>query len=251
MKVSLVCFIVILSCSLTGNAQRMNKVQAECFILGTLGDYMGRNLDPRERALVDRYYAMEGPVVDALEPIIKSNYPKISYKAERYKDEDGEPVSYKIYSDSLAKMLNSYYVFTAQQHWTDNHEEILLGRLNADKIKTEEQQLAFLAGVYARFGVPCDTAYHISIPNSISKVQFCKQLLTQLNGKPYYQFMPDFIPNGYHLYFHPPARVKSYLAKYSVRLNNKVNETKKRYIERIVAKYDAIHKEVAKKTMAN
>jgi len=248
MKICLLSFVLLFALSSTGYSQSMTKIQAEYFILGTLNDYMGRSLDPREKNMLDHYDALQGPLVDALEPIIKSNYPNVSYKAERYKNKDGEPLSYKIYSDTLARILNSYYLFSKANHWTDTGEEILLGRLNADKIKTEEQQLAFLAGVYARFGVPCDTAYHISVANSVSKAQLCTQLLAKLNSKPYYQFMPNFIPNGYHVYFHPSAKVKAYLAKYSVDLNNQLIETQKRYIARMTAKYGSKQDETIKKS---
>ena len=238
MKKCLLSFIVVLVITKIGYSQSMTKTQAEYFILGTLNDYMGRSLDPREKNLVDRYDRLQGPVVDALEPVIKSIYPNVSYKAERYKDKDGQPLSYKIYSDTLARVLNSYYLFSAAKHWTDTGEEILSGRLNADKIKTEEQQLAFLAGVYARFGVPCDTAYHISIANSVSKARLCTQLLAGLNSEPYYQIMRDFIPNGHHVYFHPSAKVKAYLAKYSLAINTRLEATQKHFIDSLSAKYD-------------
>lgn len=137
-------------------------------------------------------------------------------------------------------------MFSAAQHWTDTGEEILSGRLNAGKIKTEEQQLAFLAGVYARFGVPCDTAYHISVANSLSKAQLCTQLLAQLSSKPSYQFMPNFIPNGHHVYFHPSAKLKAYLAKYSTDITNRLAETVKQYIADITAKYGTKQDETIK-----
>lgn len=57
MKKCLLSFIAVLVLARVGYSQSMTRVQAEYFILGTLNDYMGRSLDPREKNLVDRYDA--------------------------------------------------------------------------------------------------------------------------------------------------------------------------------------------------
>src|SRR5206468_3443289 len=120
--------------------------------------------------------------------------------------------------------------------WTDTGEEILLGRINADNIKTQYQMMAFIAGVFARFGMPCDTAYNISIANSVSKTRLCNQILTELKSKPNYQILRNFIPVGHHIYFHPSNKLKAYLSKYSVDINNQLADALKEYINRTVLK---------------
>jgi hypothetical protein len=148
-------------------------MQREYFVLGTLDDYMGRQLDPSGKNLFDRYDATQGPLVSAVDSILKIDYPVSDYKVQRYLDANGNPLSAKIFSDKLSSKFNSYYQFEPSGSYTSPRDEaILRGKLRVDAFKNQEQKLAFLTGVYVRYGSPNDTACLISIPNRPYKRQF-------------------------------------------------------------------------------
>lgn len=218
-KIPLITFLlIILSQALFG--QTLNKIQREYFVLGTLDDYMGRQLDPRDKNLLDSYDATQGPLVNVIDSVLKIDYPVSDYKVERYTDTAGHPLSFKIFSKILSEKFNGYYDFESSGSTTsDNDPEldnkpILMGKLKQDIFRSTEDKLAFLAGVYVRYGFPNDTAYEIAIPNGPYKSSICYKLLKDMNCNPAYIILKDHIPVGHLLYFHPSPQVKAYLEKF-------------------------------------
>jgi len=218
-KKPLITFIlIILSQALFG--QMLNKTQREYFVLGTLDDYMGRQLDPRDKNLLDRYDATQEPLVSAVDSILKIDYTVSDYKVERYDDTAGRPLSFKIFSKILSEKFNGYYEFEPSGSSTEdndpmlNTKPILVGKLKQGIFKSDEDKLAFLAGVYVRYGFPNDTACEIAIPNGPYKSSICYKLLKDMKCNPAYIILKDHIPVGHLLYFHPSAQVKAYLEKF-------------------------------------
>lgn len=208
--------------NLHASSQAMNKLQAEFYILGTLNDYSGRTYDPGYKNILDQYYGQD-LLINTIASIIKRNYPDYAFKIEH------DAYNIKLYADSLSKKFNSYYQFKPTSRIAYG-EAVLIGKLNADLINTEEKKMAFLGGVYSRFGQNCDSDFYISIPNSYSKIQLCVQLLTELGCKPYYEVVSEAIPNGHHLIFHPTKKVKDYLSQYSIYLKQRLPASTMRLI---------------------
>jgi hypothetical protein len=61
-------------------AQTENKSLNEFFILGTLKDYMGRDLDPRQENLLDRYDPSEGVMKSIIDSLVRTTYQKKNIK---------------------------------------------------------------------------------------------------------------------------------------------------------------------------
>ena len=207
-----ICSLIILSQTLS--AQQLNKTQREYFILGTLSDYMGRSLNPREKNLLDSYYAYEGPLVTILDSLLKIEYSASDYASEKSFRSNGRLSRFKISSDIISSKLNSYYKFKPSGSFTMEYDTIYRGTLKDDIFKTDAEKLAFLTGVYVRFGMHNDTAYEISIANSISKALVCYHLLKEFNCKPTYSIWQNYIPVGHHIYFHPSEELKAYLLQF-------------------------------------
>lgn len=218
LKISiLILFILIASDSF---AQKLSKTEREYYILGTLDDYMGRQIDPRDENLLDRYDATQGPLVTNVDSILKIDYPASDYRVEKYTDKAGNPLSFKIFSKVLTEKVNGYYEFKPSGSSTVdidpllNNQRVMTGVLKQNIFSNNNEKLAFLAGVYVRYGFANDTAYHISIGNGPYKASVCYKILKDMNCKPSYIVMKNYIPVGYHLYFHPTAQVKSYLEQF-------------------------------------
>jgi hypothetical protein len=235
-KLAIAIFFITICNGVFG--QGLNKIQREYFLLGTLNDYMGRSVDPRDKNLVDRYDAIQGPLVNTLDSILKLDYPNSAYRVERYTDSKNAPLSFKIFSDTLFKKLNKYYIFKQSGSFTSdnnpqlNNRPILVGALKTNVFHNDSEKLAFLAGTYVRFGLSNDTAYEISIANSYSKAIVCYHLLTDFKCKATYQVRQNYIPTGFHVYFHPNAQVKAYLQNY-IYLRKRLDEALNAYIQKI------------------
>ena len=196
-------------------SQTLLHTKNELFILGTLSDYMGREIVPGMKGTLDRYDQTEGPLVDALDSIIKKTYPGITYRVDRRYISSEEATNYQINSDSLEKLFNHYYNFQQSGIYTSpDSQPILVGRLKQNIFQDKNDKLAFLAGVYVRFGRADDTAFYIGIANSQSKAELCFELFKELNCKPTDRIMYGNIPVGHLVYFHPNAEVKAYLLHY-------------------------------------
>ena len=217
--------------------QQLNKVEREYFILGTLNDYMGRYLDPRDKSLIDRYDALQGPLITAIDSILEKDYANSSYKVDRYFDSNGDLISAKIFSDTVFTKINAYYSFRESGSSTSdndpqlNNKPILMGTLKKDIFNNASEKLAFLAGAYVRYGLPNDTAYLINIGNSLSKATMCFQLLQEFDCKPSYNILHN-IPTIHQVYFHPSNKVKTYLEQ-CMYLRKRLYDAELLWIEKI------------------
>jgi len=232
-------FILLFSLAIANSSfgQKLNKVEREYFVLGTLSDYMGRDLDPREKNLLDRYDALQGALITVVDSLLKIDYPISSYKVDRYLDSSSNLQSGKIFSDNLSTKFNSYYVFKESGEFTSdndpqlNFKPILRGALKKEIFANDPQKMAFLAGAFVRFGLVNDTAYEISIANSYSKAKVCYDLLADFKCEPVYQISQNYIPVGHHVYFHPSQKIKIYLQQFMY-LRKRLDESEQMWFER-------------------
>lgn len=218
LKISiLILFILIASDSF---AQKLSKAEREYYILGTLDDYMGREIDPGDQNLLDRYDATQGPLVTNVDSILKIDYPTSDYKVEKYTDKEGNPSGFKISSLILSRRFNEYYEFkptgssTADIDPLLNNQREMTGILKQNIFSNNNEKLAFLAGVYVRYGFASDTAYEISIGNGPYKASVCYKILKDMDCSPSYIILKDHVPVPHILYFHPTLRVKAYLKRF-------------------------------------
>src|ERR1700743_3171642 len=226
---------MLLFISSNTTAQRLTKTQAEYFILGTLSDSDGRVINPDSKNEFDYYFEWEKPLVSMIDSIIKVNYSNMSFQLKQNQHPTGIPQYFFIYSGSLSDKFNKYYKFKSTGTVTLNGEEEKYGVLDNSIFKTDDEKLAFLAGVYARFGETTDTAYCIHISESPSKVKVCNDLLKEFKCESTYQVINN-IPTQVLVYFHPTGKVKAYLQKFLL-LNKSIQEGKYQIFQNLMNSY--------------
>jgi hypothetical protein len=188
-------------------AQSQDKNLNEFLILGTLNDYMGRQFDPEDSTLLDRYYSpSEVIIISIVDSLIKVTYPKKIY-------DHVKKTQSTINSDFLAKRFNAFYDFSPSGLSTMGGMKVLEGRLKDNIFHNEQEKLAFLTGAYLRFGNTCDSAYYLSFPNGARKATICNKLLKELGCQPLYHIQRN-IPVGHYVFFHPTRKVLAYLKQY-------------------------------------
>jgi hypothetical protein len=217
-------------------AQSLTKNQADYFILGTLSDSEGRvaNVDGKDE--LDYYFQWEKPLVSLVDSILKVNYPITTFELKQNQHPEGIQRYFFIYSDSLCNKFNRYYEFkpTGTSTYPDDNTEYY-GVLNDNIFRSDDQKLAFLAGVYVRFGEKTDTAYSIHISESPSKVKACYDLLKEFKCKSTYKVINN-IPTQVFVYFHPTEGIKADLKRYD-RLNTEIQKTRNLIFKKIYDQY--------------
>jgi len=206
-------------------AQTENKSLNEFLILGTLNDYMGRRLDPEQENLLDRYDPSEGVMKSIIDSLVRTTYPKKKYQ-------EMEIGVNTISSDFLANRFNEFYNYNKSGSSTLDGREVLVGKLKDNIMQNEQEKLAFLAGAFLRFGSISDSAYCISVANSLSKAEVCNKLLNDLGCEPYYNIRRN-IPNIHHVFFHPTQEVLAYLKKYE-KLHKTVEDSRKLFFQNMI-----------------
>ncbi|ADY50621.1 hypothetical protein Pedsa_0032 [Pseudopedobacter saltans DSM 12145] len=207
-------------------AQTENKSLNEFLILGTLKDYMGRNLDPRQENLLDRYDPSESVMKSIIDSLIRVTYPNEVYHGI-------EIGANTISSKFLADRFNRFYSYTESSSYTTQGKPILTGKLRDNIMPKEKEKLAFLAGAFLRFGSISDTAYRITIANSLSKANVCDKLLKELGCKPYYNIRRNYIPVGHDIFFHPTPKVLAYLNKHE-KLRKRIEDSRNLFIQNML-----------------
>lgn len=207
-------------------SQTEKKTLNEFLILGTLNDYMGRWLDPRQENLLDRYDPSEGVMKSIIDSLVRTTYPQKKYK-------EMEIGVNTISSNFLANRFNEFYNYNRNGASTPDGREILVGKLKDNIMQNEQEKLAFLSGAFLRFGTIRDSAYCISIANSLSKAEVCYKLLKELGCKPSYNISRNIIPNGHAVFFHPTQKVLVYLKKYE-KLHKAIEDSRELFIQNML-----------------
>jgi hypothetical protein len=207
-------------------SQTEKKSLNEFLILGTLNDYMGRWLDPRQENLLDRYDPSEGVMKSIIDSLVRTTYPQKKYK-------EMEIGVNTISSNFLANRFNEFYNYNRNGASTPDGREILVGKFKDNIIQNEQEKLAFLAGAFLRFGTIRDSVYCISISNSLSKAEVCNKLLKELGCKPSYNIWRDIRPNSHVVFFHPTQKVLAYLKKYE-NLHKTIEDSRKLFFQNML-----------------
>ena len=218
---SILFLLMVLSGALS--AQPTQRPVKEFFVLGTMQDYMGR-LARQKGDELDIYYRVEKPIVLALNAMLPKIYPYADVKLDIQTRAKGDTSGFKLTCDTIARRINAYYDYSLPRYHV---------KLKEDIFKTDDERLAFIAGAYARFGARCDTAWCISIANSISKTKLLDSLLKHFGCKSVEIVKTGYIPVGHWLYFHPTKKVEAYLQQY-VALNREQQAYQEGYFQRML-----------------
>ena len=207
-------------------SQTEKKTLNEFLILGTLTDYMGRYLDPRQENLLDRYDPSEGVMKSIIDSLVRTTYPQKIYQ-------EMEIGVTTISSNFLATRFNGFYSFNISGASTPDGRDVLVGKLKDNIMQNEQEKLAFLAGAFLRFGTIRDSLYSISISNSLSKAEVCNKLLKELGCKPSYNILQNLRPTGHVVYFHPTQDVLAYLKKYE-KMHKTIEDSRKQFFQNML-----------------
>lgn len=163
---SCLLFVLFSSFSLLAKAQfDVEKYDKECFLVGTLDEYMGydRTFEVKgEDAFyqrVEKYRLNELSTVLFLSSLFDSDYQDISI----VKTENIVP-EIAIYSPGLSAEVDKYYNYEPKVACTAQGNRVYSGKVSGEKIETEKQKLSFLLGAYLCYGKACD--------NEIGKYRF-------------------------------------------------------------------------------
>lgn len=222
---SLLLVSFLLSWTQFNYAQQPNiRIDNNYFLIGSLSDYMGRIHYKEIDKEVDVYFKYEKALALAVDSIFKSQYQDLRL------NENLDTNAFELISESIANMIDQYYIYKPSGSFTMDHDTIYYGSLRKDIFKSDLQKLSFLTGVYVRFGETNDSTFCIRIHNSMSKAKICADLLKEigcLNVE--YEVLTGHIPVSHIVYFTPTDELKTYLAEF-IYLRQRMNDA---YVNKI------------------
>ena len=219
--------LLFMAVAITNGQSPTVKMDYNYFLLGTLSDYMGRELYKNNENRVDLYYKQDQSLMFFLDSVFRDKYPDLKLTNNRI----------ELQSKSLAQKMNDFYSFKPSSRRmyngevdistlnldsltktpdfiTKNFDTVYVGSIKNSVFKTDVQRLSFVAGAYLRFGGKNDSISFVSIANSTSKVEVLAELLKELkctNVK--YVVKNDYIPCGRTVYFTPTNELKRYFTE--------------------------------------
>ena len=223
MSIRLILFSSTLFLSSLSHGQE--RLDLAYFTLGLVNDYLGREYikgDQQSLTKVDEFHETEIELINCLDSLIdlenkfRDRTERIDKKFVRRSDKEcpncNEFFIYK--SKYLAQHTNSKYKFRFSKSWDMRDRKIYYGRLKKRTIKTPEQKIAFLTGVFIRYGMLKNGIYTIHLANSTSKFDLIQSFLKDigceiLNVK----INTQSVPIGQYIEFMPNDRLKSELQK--------------------------------------
>src|SRR5690606_16806649 len=173
MKKLVITLLLFISCF--AYSQNLDK---EYFVLGTLNDYMGRQVyssSLTER--IDVFSETEKPLMDTIIALFDN---KMLIEEDRK--------NYILKSEALTQKLNSLYDFTFSSKSAKTYEDlqnkkldsVFAGVLKEDIFENKEQIYSFITGAYVRHKRNDDSTYGIFIANSRSKAKLLYEKLLEL-----------------------------------------------------------------------
>lgn len=220
-------FLVSLVLLCNGQSKEV-KIDYDYFLLGTLGDYMGREKYLKTINRVDDYYKKDKSLVLFLDSLFRYKYPDLRLVTNK------NTGYLELESKMLAQKMNDFYLFypsgrnayigeadfetlnidslsKTDDFYTTNFDTIYTGCLKSDIFKNDFERLSFLTGAYIRFGGKNDSVYFISIANSVSKVKCATEQLTKLKcNNIKYLIKEGYIPTPHTVYFTPTNELRKY-----------------------------------------
>jgi hypothetical protein len=201
-----ICLCFGFSCSKPGNQafSKENLTPSMYKMLGMLAEYVSRfsvhKVTPRNENLVIYFYPVEKKVAGIFEELIKQYKKELKANFE-YSKRTGKQGHIYFYSQKINKIVNSFHMMKGR--YATINPEIFS---DADI----ESKLAFLEGVYLRFG--CDNANLIRMYNALNKMETIGLVLKLLGCKNIYIYKTEMcMPNAIEIIFDPTEEVKKRL----------------------------------------
>jgi hypothetical protein len=181
-------------------------VDSYCFI-----EWGGRKL----ASLVISLFSNEFPDLRTEE-----HFPLLAQNAER---------CISLYSESLTKIIDSYYDYRSSSSRTVFSDTVYSGYLKPEKLQTVSQKLSFLAGAMLRYLHKDEKSerYVFTMHNSLSKAKLCFELLKAFDCKNViYERIEDFSSAVHTVYFEPSETISKLIEKVkAIREKLENNET--------------------------
>lgn len=216
MKKHLFFIIIPVLCIVKSFSQTPNRslsfgqfnFEKESFLIGTLDDYMGHHQtfnptgDKFYYQMVDIYFQDEKKIALLIDSLFKFE------NTDLHINNNGSSKRIKLYSATLSKKVDKYYIYKPSGSYTVSNDTIYSGSLKKDMIKTDEQKLSFLVGVFLRNGGTTDSKEcFISTPNSPNKAKLCTEFLKEFSCKNVELKVLNNIPTGYWVFFEPSEKI--------------------------------------------
>lgn len=230
MKIIAITLIIVLFAQYSFCQNKNVKLDNLQVLIGTLNDYMGRQI-VRSEDKIDSFYGTEEQLVVYLYSILKNEYPDLAIKNQDISEKHW--LQFDLESSLLTKKVDHYYDYEFANKWSSNGDSIFVGTLKPEMLKTKAQKLSFLAGTYLKFGEVKDHKYYIRISNSLSKTKICVDLLQKLGcSKVEYHIYKERIPNGHEIVFVPTKLIKTYLDEFA-ELKQKIDDDYKTFTKQL------------------
>ena len=204
-------------------------LDGESFLLGTVSDYMGREVFTNEKDKIEQYGFHEKCLVNKIYYLLIGEYSDLLIKKF---ETTGDR---KICSEKLAEKINSNYNYY-KSNITQNNEPVFYGELKTNILTTELQKISFIVGAYSRFGSHENERYCIRLYNSMSHFNECKIILKELNCEKIEVKIIENIPLNQLIYFKPSKEVMKYLVNYAY-IRNQIEEDEKKIFQELTEKY--------------
>lgn len=208
------------------------EYNVKCFILGTLSDYMGRNIIGNPENHLDCKICVfhttninrncRSSTIDSL--LIKYNSASKSDKIEyewfrghSQKNEKGNGNEYTfLCSEKLATFINGCYNFKATgsyKYLNGKINPLFFGTLKDSIFLDSHSEYSFLAGVFSVYGYVLDSIYCIEMTNSESKLDLIQNILKKHGAKVFdkWHSPPQLIPRSRGFSFIPTNDMLPYL----------------------------------------
>lgn len=208
------------------------EYNVQCFILGTIDDYMGRRIIGNPEDHLDSKISVfhttnikrnhRSSTIDSLlkKHNSASKVDKIKYKWIRgfnQKNEKGNGNEYtRLCSEKLATFINGCYNFKADgsyTHLNGKNIPIFYGTLKDGFFINIHAEYSFLAGVFSVNGYILDSIYCIEMTNSMSKLNFIQKNLKKHGATVFnnWHSPPQLIPGSRGFSFIPTNDMLPYL----------------------------------------
>jgi len=248
MKKNKILFIILFAFQLvysqnptTYESQKQHKpnpkliLDKDCFLLGTLSDYLGRQKTYKSNTFVDNYYKGETSLRSYIMKIYSDESPEFVVEKNQYPFNSLTDI---LNSKKIAEKMNSFYDFKNDGGFrmdpsfsklkatefrkslddfnksTEPKDTVYVGKMKFNLFKTKLQKISFIIGVYSRFGEPNKTRYCMRMFNSASKYDYCVAILKQLKCSNIEMKIIYNIPTNQLVYFKPSRELKKYLDEY-------------------------------------
>ncbi len=234
MKANVIAILLLCVSQIAITQDKNLDFDKEYFLLGTLWDYMGREIHNHEIHRVDMYSKnRSGDLPAFIISMFEDTYPYLILDTTANAKWD------YLYAEGLAKKMNDFYEFKpsgrrtyigdmdlrtanldsiysspeARQAFYSQFDTIYQGRLRSDIFDTDLQKISFIVGAYSRYGWQNDSTHIIKLYNSVSKAKTLDKLIKEIGCRnTSYEIMPG-IPATHKISFTPTKQLISHMER--------------------------------------